>query len=238
MLLQQPSQISPQQQNLTTQQRQQQQQQGGVSDSPPASNASGGAEDVQRTGPWQSLLLLSYVDLSRNELTGEKGWAFSSAIGPGARKAGRNDCYLLGLRSCRGLPGWHFKNSYTCDVPGYFDQQRNRCFPASHHAKGLHPSQTDKPNAFSCTAWYMKTHVTGPVPPSLARAPSLMYLSLAFNALSGSLKPFADALAANAAASSLLVLDVSNNKLTGAVPAGLAAAPMLDPNTRAVGRQG
>lgn len=76
------------------------------------------------------------------------------------------------------------------------------------------------------------------MPPALAELPELLYIRLDGNQLTGSLKPFADALAANVNRSSLLVFDVSNNKLEGPVPAGLAAGPFLDPNTRAVARGG
>lgn len=78
----------------------------------------------------------------------------------------------------------------------------------------------------------------GQVPPALAQIPSLLYMRLDNNQLSGSLKPYADVLARANATSSLLILDVSSNQLTGAVPAGLAAAPLLDPSTSAVGRGG
>jgi hypothetical protein len=78
----------------------------------------------------------------------------------------------------------------------------------------------------------------GEVPESLGRVPSLLFIRLDNNGLTGSLKPYADALARNAAESSLLVLDVSNNQLDGPIPAGLAAAPMMDPTTVANTRQG
>lgn len=76
------------------------------------------------------------------------------------------------------------------------------------------------------------------MPPGLAQIPSLLYMRLDNNQLSGSLEPFADALAQANGTSSLLILDLSSNQLTGAIPAGLAAAPLLDPSTAAVGRGG
>lgn len=44
-----------------------------------------------------------------------------------------------------------------------------------------------------------------------------MYLNLANNGLSGTLKPYADALAESASTSSLLVLSLANNSLSGPV---------------------
>ncbi|KAF6253768.1 hypothetical protein COO60DRAFT_1463034 [Scenedesmus sp. NREL 46B-D3] len=70
---------------------------------------------------------------------------------------------------------------------------------------------------------------SGPVPASLGGLQGLSYLDLSSNALTGSLAPYADALAANASQSALLHLNLSSNRLAGEVPAALAAAPMLDP---------
>lgn len=66
----------------------------------------------------------------------------------------------------------------------------------------------------------------------LGSIPSLVYLDVSFNQLTGSLKPFADALAATADASnsSLVFLSVSDNQLTGPVPAGLQSSAILNPN--------
>jgi hypothetical protein len=64
----------------------------------------------------------------------------------------------------------------------------------------------------------------------MARMVDLRYLALQGNQLSGSLAPYADALAGVQGFTSLLVLDLGDNKLTGPVPDGLAAAPILDPN--------
>lgn len=95
--------------------------------------------------------------------------------------------------------------------------------------------------AYACTAAHhaaTNPFHPGPVPAVLGDLGDLVYLDLASNALSGSLKPFADALAANANASSLMYLDVSDNRLSGNVPAGLSAAPLLDPSVRATLQQG
>eukprot|EP00775_Hariotina_reticulata_P004433 gene4433-4688_t len=71
---------------------------------------------------------------------------------------------------------------------------------------------------------------SGPVPAALAALSNLVYLDVSHNDLSGSLKPFADVLAASANSTSMVYLDVSSNELTGPIPAGLSSSAILDPN--------
>jgi len=70
----------------------------------------------------------------------------------------------------------------------------------------------------------------GPVPAALAAIGNLVYLDVSYNDLSGSLKPFADVLAANVNSTALVYLDVADNELTGPIPAGLSSSAILDPN--------
>jgi hypothetical protein len=78
----------------------------------------------------------------------------------------------------------------------------------------------------------------GPVPASLGKASSLLYLTLKNNKLSGSLDQYAAALAANNVTSRLLGLDLANNQLTGPIPTGLAKAGLLNPNLVAQAARG
>jgi hypothetical protein len=55
--------------------------------------------------------------------------------------------------------------------------------------------------------------------PELAQQPSLAYINLSSNKLSGNLKPFAAALTADTRVGA--VFDVSHNQLTGDIPEGL-----------------
>jgi hypothetical protein len=80
--------------------------------------------------------------------------------------------------------------------------------------------------------------LAGPVPASLGKASSLLYLTLNNNKLSGSLDQYAAALAANNVTSRLLGLDLANNQLTGPIPAGLQKAGMLNPDLRASSARG
>jgi hypothetical protein len=68
----------------------------------------------------------------------------------------------------------------------------------------------------------------GSVPPSLAVQPSLVFLDAHANALDGSLDGFAGGLASGN--SSLLLLDLSANKLSGTLPEALARSPALASN--------
>jgi len=78
--------------------------------------------------------------------------------------------------------------------------------------------------------WCVTTAAAGPVPAALAAIDNLVYLDVSNNKLSGSLKPFADVLAANVNSTAMVYLDLSDNRLTGPIPAGLSSSAILDPN--------
>lgn len=61
----------------------------------------------------------------------------------------------------------------------------------------------------------------------------MVYMDVSSNQLSGSLQPFADTLTTGTSDEDrpdLLVLNVSNNQLSGPIPDSLQYAPMMDPS--------
>lgn len=81
----------------------------------------------------------------------------------------------------------------------------------------------------------------GSLPPALARLPALLHLDVSGNALSGSLAPWAEALAATAGSgggSSLLQMNASRNRLYGAIPDSLAEAPLFNAERVPASRRG
>lgn len=70
--------------------------------------------------------------------------------------------------------------------------------------------------------------LAGPLKPSLATSPALQILDLSNNQITGDLSAFASALE-RASSNGIVALNASNNRISGAVPDGLARLAVFDP---------